>query len=83
MNIGRRPMRNKQLVMICKYMKNALKWREPIQHLLSPFQGSNLRVFPFHRALPDANAHKAFSLNYIYMLFIFNFLTENKSIFKQ
>ena len=46
-------------------MLNALKGRKLIQHLLSPFQGSNLRVFPFHRALPDANANKAFSLNYI------------------
>ena len=36
----------------------ALKGRKPIQHLLSPFQGSNLRVFPFHRALPDAHAQR-------------------------
>ena len=48
----------------------ALKGRKLIQHLLSPFQGLNLRVFPFHRALPDANANKAFSLNFSYKLFI-------------
>ena len=34
----------------------APKGREPKNILLSPLQGLNLRVFPFHRALPDANA---------------------------
>ena len=43
-------------------------WRaEPLQalqgrqmlHGLTPLQGLHLRVFPFHRALPDANANKA------------------------
>ena len=52
----------------------ALKGREQNVVWLSPFQGSNLRVFPFHRALPDANAHKVFSLNYSYKLFIFHSL---------
>ena len=32
-------------------------------HWLTPLQGLNFHVFLFHRALPDANAHKAFSLN--------------------
>ena len=60
----------------------ALKGREQNIVWLTPFnfrrtqpfrlsvQGLNLRVFPFHRALPDANANKAFSLNYSYKLFI-------------
>ena len=46
-------------------------WRtEPLQalqgrqmlHWLTPLRGLHSRVFPFHRALPDANANKAFSL---------------------
>jgi len=39
----------------------ALKGRHML-YWLTPLQGLNSRVFPFHRALPDANANKAFSL---------------------
>ena len=47
----------------------ALKGRHPAHCLMSPFQGLNLHVSPFHRALPDAYANKAFSLNYSYKLY--------------
>ena len=58
--------------MICKNIIKALKGRNH-QHRATPCDWSlNLRVFPFHRALPDANANKAFSLNIAlsYLFFI-------------
>ena len=33
----------------------ALKGRYQASFQITPFQGSNLFVYPFHRALPDAN----------------------------
>ena len=47
--------------MIFKYIIiNALKGRNQERSLISPLQGFNLCVYPFHRALPDANAIKGF-----------------------
>jgi len=40
----------------------ALQGRNPGQCLMSPLQGLNLRVFPFHRALPDAHAKRLSAL---------------------
>jgi len=40
----------------------ALKGRNPGQCLMSPLRGLHLRVFPFHRALPDANAKRLSAL---------------------
>ena len=36
----------------------ALKGRHKVMCRIMPFQGSNLRMFTFHRALPDANAKR-------------------------
>jgi hypothetical protein len=36
----------------------ALKGRNQALFQISPFQGLNLRVYPFHRALPDANVQR-------------------------
>ena len=40
----------------------ALKVRHRAMCRITPFQGLNLRMFPFRRALPGAYANKAFSL---------------------
>ena len=48
----------------------ALKGRHKAMCRIAPFQGLKLHVVPFHRALPDAYANKAFSLNYSYKLYI-------------
>jgi hypothetical protein len=37
---------------------------------MPPLQDLNSRIYPSHRALSDANANKAFSLNYDYKFFI-------------
>ena len=45
----------------CEWMTKpfqALKGRQQTMFRLTPFQGSNLRLCPFHRALPDANAKR-------------------------
>ena len=52
----------------------ALKGRNQASFQISPFQGSNLHVYPFHRALPDANAKRLSALTTCYMLFIFHAL---------
>ena len=41
----------------------ALKGRKLGQCLMSPFQGLNLCMCLFHRALPDANAKRLSALN--------------------
>ena len=51
--------------------------KNKVEIRLSHFQGSNFRVRPFHRALPDAKCYKAFSLNNCYKLFIFSFLNKS------
>jgi len=40
----------------------ALKGRNPKRYLMSPLQGLNLRMYPFHRTLPDANAKRLSAL---------------------
>ena len=41
----------------------ALKGRYQTSFQITPFQGSNLRVYSFHRALPDANAKRLSALD--------------------
>ena len=63
----------------------ALQGRQHTLYWLTPLQGLHLRVFPFHRALPDAHAKRlsAFAMVikpveiHSYKLFIFNPLIEN------
>ena len=43
----------------------ALKGRNFASLLITPFQGSNSRVYPFHRALPDAIAKRLSALTTI------------------
>jgi len=52
----------------------ALQGRHKAMCQITPLQGLHLRMLPFHRALPDADAKKAFSLDYGYKLFISNAL---------
>ena len=40
----------------------ALKGRDFASFLITPFQGSNSRLYPFHRALPDAIAKRLSAL---------------------
>ena len=47
----------------------ALKGRQQTMCLLTPFQGLGSRIYPFHRALPDANAKRLSALT-TYKFFI-------------
>ena len=40
----------------------ALKGQHQVSFRITPFQGLNLRMYPFHRALPDANAKRLLAL---------------------
>ena len=40
----------------------ALKGRQQTMCRLTPFQGLSSRMYPFHRALPDANAKRLSAL---------------------
>ena len=43
----------------------ALKGRQQTMYRLTPFQGLGSRMYPFHRALPDANAIRLSALTAI------------------
>ena len=49
----------------------ALKGRNQVSFQITPFQGSNLRVCPFHRALPDANAKRLSALTTVASCLLF------------
>ena len=54
----------------------ALKGRQQAMFRLTPFQGSNLRVYPSHRALPDAIAKRLSALMICYMFLIFHSIAK-------
>jgi len=43
----------------------ALKGRNLKRYMMSPLQGLNLRIYPFHRTLPDANAKRLSALTLV------------------